>query len=66
VCSFLSAKAQYREKRQTRKAFNAALNGDVGSRIMLLKMRGDGLKFGDTCPLIVQIGNALPGCLPGR
>jgi Family of unknown function (DUF5681) len=70
VCSFLSARAQYREKGQTRKTsrlelaikrhINAALNGDVGSTIMLLKMRAQAIRLGDTGPLIIQIVNALP------
>ena len=70
VYSFLSAKAQYREKGQTKQTsrlelaikhhINAALNGNVASTIMLLKMRAHGLKFGDTGPLIIQIVNALP------
>ena len=70
VRSFLSAKAQYREKGRTKKTSRlelaikrhiaAALNGDVGSAAMLLKMRAHGLKFGDTGPLIIQIVNSLP------
>jgi hypothetical protein len=70
VYSFLSAKAQYREKGQTKQTsrlelaikhhINAALNGNVASTIMLLKMRAHGLKFGDTGPLIIRIVNALP------
>ena len=70
VYSFLSAKAQYREKGQTKQTsrlelaikhhINAALNGNVASTIMLLKMRAHGLKFGDTGPLIIKIVNALP------
>jgi hypothetical protein len=70
VYRFLSAKTQHREKGQTKQTsrlelaikhhINAALNGNVGSTIMLLKMRAHGLKFGDTGPLIIQIVNALP------
>ena len=70
VRSFLSANAQYREKGRTKKTSRlelaikrhiaAALNGDVGSAAMLLKMRAHGLKFGDTGPLIIQIVNSLP------
>jgi hypothetical protein len=63
VRSFLSAKAQYREKGRTRKTSRlelaikrhiaAALNGDVGSA-------ANAIRFGDTGPLIIQIVNALP------
>jgi hypothetical protein len=70
VRSFLSAKAQYGEKGRTRKTsrlesaikrhITAALNGDVGSTIMLLKMRAQAIGLGDTAPLIIQIVNALP------
>ena len=38
----------------------AALNGDVGSAAMLLKMRAHAKRFGDTGPLIIHIVNALP------
>jgi hypothetical protein len=38
----------------------AALNGDVGSAAMILKMREHAIRFGDTGPLIIQIVNALP------
>jgi hypothetical protein len=68
--SFLSADAQYREKGRTRKTsrlelaikrhVTAALNGDVGSAAMLLKMRAHGLKLGDTGPAVIRIVNALP------
>ena len=70
VRSFLSAKAQYREKGRTRKTSRlelaikrhsaAALNGDVGSAAMPLKMRGHAIRLGDTGPLIIHIENALP------
>jgi Family of unknown function (DUF5681) len=70
VRSFLSAEAQYREKGQTRKTsrleltikrhVTAALNGDVGSAVMLLKMRAHAEKRGDIGPLIIRIENALP------
>ena len=70
VHSFLSATAQYREKGRTRKTSRlelaikrhvaAALNGDVGSAAMLLKMRAHAKRFGDTGPLIIHIVNALP------
>jgi hypothetical protein len=40
----------------------AALNGDVGSATMLLKMRAQAIRLGDTGPLIIQIGNALLRC----
>ena len=69
VRSFLSARAQYREKGRTRKTTRlelaikrhiaAALNGDVGSAAMLLKMRAHAIRFGDTGPLIIHIENAL-------
>jgi hypothetical protein len=36
------------------------LNGDVGSAAMLLKMRAQAIRLGDTGPLIIQIVNALP------
>jgi hypothetical protein len=70
VHSFLSATAQYRENERTRKTSRlelaikrhvaAALNGDVGSAAMLLKMRAHAKRFGDTGPLIIHIVNALP------
>ena len=70
VRSFLSAKAQYREKGRTKKTSRlelaikrhiaAALNGDVGSAAMLLKMREHAIRFGDTGPLIIQVANSLP------
>jgi hypothetical protein len=72
VRGFLSGKAQYREKGRTKKTsrlelaikrhVTAALNGDVGSAAMLLKMRAHGLKFGDVGPLIIQLVNS-PGLL---
>ena len=68
--SFLSVTAQYREKGRTRKTsrlelaikrhVTAALNGDVGSAAMLLKMRAQAIKLGDTGPLIIRVENALP------
>jgi hypothetical protein len=70
VRGFLSAEAQYREKGRTRKTsrlelaikrhVTAALNGDVGSAAVLLKMRAQAIRLGDTGPLIIQIVNALP------
>jgi Family of unknown function (DUF5681) len=70
VRSFLSAEIQYREKGRTRQTSRlelaikrcvaAALNGDVGSAAMLLKMRAQAIRVGDTGPLIIQISNALP------
>ena len=69
VQSFLSAKAQYREKGRTRKTSSwigikrhvtGALNGDVGGAAMLLKMRAHAIRFGDTGALIVRIANSLP------
>ena len=70
VQSFLSAKAQYREKGRTRKTsrlelaikrhVTGALNGDVGSAAMLPKMRAHAIRFGDTGALIVRIANSLP------
>jgi hypothetical protein len=63
--SFLSGEA-YREKGRTRKtsrselAITAALNDDVGSAAMLLKMRAQAIRLGDTGPLIIQMVNALP------
>ena len=70
VQSFLSAKAQYREKGRTRKTsrlelaikrhVTRALNGDVGSAAMLLKMRAHAIRFGDTGALIVRVANSLP------
>jgi hypothetical protein len=67
---FLSAEAQYRDQGRTRKTSRlelaikrhvaAALNGDVGSAAMLLKMRAHGLKLGDTGPTIIRIVNSLP------
>ena len=70
VRSFLSADAQYREKGRTRKTsrlelaikrhVTAALNGDVGSAAMLLKMRAQAIRPGDTGPLIIHFVNALP------
>ena len=68
VRDFLSGKAQYREKGRTKKTsrlelaikrhVTAALNGDVGSAAMLLKMRAHGLKFGDVGPLIIRLVNS--------
>jgi hypothetical protein len=70
VHSFLSAEAQYREKGRTRKTSRleltikrhvaAALNGDVGSDAMLLKMRAQAIRFGNPGPLIIRVKNALP------
>ena len=70
VHSFLSAQAQYREKGRTRttsrlelaikRHVTAALNGDVGSAAILLKMRAQAMKSGDEGPLIVTIVNS-PG-----
>jgi hypothetical protein len=70
VHSFLSAQAQYREKGRTRttsrlelaikRHVTAALNGDVGSAAMLLKMRAHAKTFGDTGPVIVRVVNSLP------
>lgn len=70
VRTFLSAKAQYREKGRTRKTsrlelaikrhITAALSGDVGSAAVLLKMRAHAIRFGDTGPLIIHIVNSLP------
>ena len=75
VRGFLSGKAQYREKGRTKKTsrlelaikrhVTAALNGDVGSAAMLLKMRAHGLKFGDTGPLIITLVNP-PGLVAQR
>jgi hypothetical protein len=36
------------------------LNGDVGSAAMLLKMRAQAIRPGDTGPLIIHFVNALP------
>jgi Family of unknown function (DUF5681) len=73
VRSFLSAKAQYRDQGRTRETSSlelaikrhvaAALNGDVGSTIMLLKMRAHGLRLGDTGPTIIRVLNSLPPVL---
>ena len=73
VRGFLSGKAPYREKGRTKKTsrlelaikrhVTAALNGDVGSAAMLLKMRAHGLKFGDVGPLIIQLVTHL-ACSP--
>ena len=70
VRGFLSAEAQYREKGRTRSTsrleltikrhVTSALNGDVGSAAMLLKMRAHAVRRGDIGPLIVRIENALP------
>jgi hypothetical protein len=70
VLSFLSADALYREKRRIGKTSTlelaikrhvaAAFNGDIGSAAMLLKMRAQAIRLGDTGPLIIQIVNALP------
>jgi hypothetical protein len=67
VRGFLNGKAQYREKGRTRKTsrlelaikrhVTAALNGDVGSAAMLLKMRAHGMKFGDVGLLIIRLIN---------
>ena len=68
VRGFLNGKAPYREKGRTKKTsrlelaikrhVTAALNGDVGSAAMLLKMRAHGLKFGDVGPLIIRLVNS--------
>ena len=65
VRGFLSAEAQYREKGRTRKTSRlelaikrhvaAALNGDVGSAAMLLKMRAQAIRLGDIGPVIIRI-----------
>lgn len=70
VRSFMSAEAQYREKGRTRKTsrleltikrhVNSALNGDVGSAAMLLKMRAHAERRGDIGPAVIKIVNALP------
>jgi hypothetical protein len=70
VHSFLSAEAQYREKGRTKKTSRlelaikrhvaAALNGDVGSAAMLLKMRAQAIRLGNFGPLIIRVKNALP------
>src|ERR1700728_1632761 len=70
VHSFLSAQTQYREEGRTRKTsrlelaikrhVTAALNGDVGSAAMLLRMRAQATRLGDTGPLIIRIANSLP------
>jgi hypothetical protein len=72
IPSFMVAtrEAQYREKGRTRKMsrlelaikrhITAALDGDVGSAAMLLKVRAHAIGLGDTGPLIIQIVNALP------
>jgi len=70
VRSFLSADAQYRERGRTRKTSRlelvikrhvaGALNGDIGSAAMLLKMRARALRSGDIGPLIIRIENSLP------
>jgi hypothetical protein len=38
----------------------AALNGDVGSAAMLLRMRAHAIRLGDTGPVIVRVANSLP------
>jgi hypothetical protein len=38
----------------------AALNGDVGSAAMLLKMRAQAIRLGNLGPLIIRVKNALP------
>ena len=70
VRGFLSAEAQYREKGRTRKTSRlelaikrhvaAALNGDIGSAAMLLKMRAQANRLGDVGPMIIRIEGALP------
>jgi len=67
VRGFLSAKTEYREKGRIRKTSRlelaikrhvaSALNGDVGSAAMLLKMRAQAMKFGDTGPMIINVIN---------
>src|ERR1700692_2378607 len=61
VRGFLSSEARDREKGRTRKTsrlelairrhVTAALNGDAGSAAMLLKMRAQAIRLGDTGPL---------------
>ena len=70
VRGFLSAEAQYRDKGRTRRTSRleltikrhiaGALNGDVGSAAMLLKMRAHAERRGDIGPAVIQIINALP------
>jgi hypothetical protein len=65
VRGFLSSETQYREKGRTRKTsrleltikrhVTAALNGDVGSAAMLLKMRAQAIRLGDIGPVIIRI-----------
>jgi hypothetical protein len=44
----------------TKRHVTAALKGDVGSAAMLLKMRTQAIRLGDTGPVIIQFVNALP------
>jgi hypothetical protein len=70
VRGFLSSQIEYREKGRTRKISRlelairrhiiSALNVDVGSAAILLKMRAQAMKSGDEGPLIVTIVNS-PG-----
>src|SRR5271169_2575383 len=67
VRGFLSSQTEYCEKGRTRKTSRlelaikrhviSALNGDVGSTAILLKMRAQAMKFGDAGPLVVNIVN---------
>lgn len=41
-----------------RRHFVAALSGDVGSAAMLLRLRENGMKYGDSGPLIIHILNS--------
>ena len=76
VRGFLSSQTEYREKGRTRKTSRlelaikrhviSALNGDVGSAAILLKMRAQAMKFGDVGPLVINIVNSPGPCDPRR
>jgi hypothetical protein len=74
VRGFLSSQTEYCEKGRTRKTSRlelaikrhviSALNGDVGSTAILLKMRAQAMKFGDAGPLVLNIVNSPGLCDP--
>jgi hypothetical protein len=49
-----------RLKLAIRKHIVSAINGDVSSAAMLLRIRAHAKKHGDTGPTIITINNALP------
>jgi Family of unknown function (DUF5681) len=73
INNVLNASAEYRERGRTKKAarleltlkthVQRALNGDVGSAEMLLKLRAHAQRFGDTLVHKIQMSDWLPDYL---